>query len=244
MIYALLTVSEEVVEVAEETHADKFNAFLQSLPASTIRVALLAILVLGICIYFILKPTEARKNTAKKYLNDLATNIMSIVLANIDFKVDSFTGKIETNFDDFKDSLVQEIYAESWNFVETAIKQEVKDGNLDPIASKYIKKESVESLVDLVMGRDDIIQKLKSAYNHLSNEVIQSILLEEAKAKEAAEEAEKQEEEPSTPVEEESVEAFSSSETPTEDSIELYEPVAMANLADEMISEINENSVG
>ena len=102
MKYMLLT------EVVEETSTEITNGF--SVTAPQLRLIILAVIVLAICAYFILKPTEERKSTAKNYLNSLATNIMGIVLANIDFRVNSFTGKIETNFDDFKQSLVDEIY--------------------------------------------------------------------------------------------------------------------------------------
>ena len=239
------TVTEEVVET---TNTDVINETLNKItliPAPTLRLIILGVIVAAICAYFIFKPTEERKNLAKKYLNDLATNIMSIILANLDFKVNSFTGKIEANFDDFKQDLLDEIYKESWDFVETALKQAVKEGKIDSIAAKYIKKESVESLVDLIISRDDILQKVKKAYDYMSNEVLMAILKEEEKARKEAEEAEAQEEEPSDPVTEDSVEAFGIGEGAEDANAEdLYEPYEMEDLADEIISGIDKDAVG
>ena len=232
-----------LTEVVEETSTEITNGF--SVTAPQLRLIILAVIVLAICAYFILKPTEERKSTAKNYLNSLATNIMGIVLANIDFRVNSFTGKIETNFDDFKQSLVDEIYKESWDFVETVIKKEVKDGKLDSIASKYIKRQSVESLVDLVMSRDDITKKLKVAYERLSNEVIQEMMKEEEAARIAAEKAEAEEEEPGDPVSEDSVEAFDSGVADTSTNEEdLYEPIETTDIGDELVTAPDKNSVG
>ena len=229
--------------LAAEVTEEVTNGF--SVTAPQLRLIILAVIVLAICAYFILKPTEERKSTAKNYLNSLATNIMGIVLANIDFRVNSFTGKIETNFDDFKQSLVDEIYKESWDFVETVIKKEVKDGKLDSIASKYIKRQSVESLVDLVMSRDDITKKLKVAYERLSNEVIQEMMKEEEAARIAAEKAEAEEEEPGDPVSEDSVEAFDSGVADTSTNEEdLYEPIETTDIGDELVTAPDKNSVG
>jgi len=129
--------------------------------------------------------------------------------------------------------------------VETALKQAIKEGKIDPIAAKYIKKESVESLVDLIISRDDILQKVKKAYDYMSNEVLMTILKEEEKARKEAEEAEAQEEEPSDPVTEDSVEAFGIGEGAKDVNAEdLYEPYEMEDLADEIISGIDKDAVG
>lgn len=245
MNFMLLTaeVTEEVVENTETTN--EVIERLTSISAPTLRLIILGVIVAAICAYFIFKPTEERKSMAKKYLNNMATNILSITLANLDFKVNSFTGKVEANFDDFKQDLLDEIYKESWDFVDTAIKQGVKEGKIDPIAAKYIKKESVESLVNLIISRDDVVQKLKRAYDTLSNEVIAAIMKEEAKARQEAEEAEAQEEEPGDPVPEESVEAFGNGEQATDVKAEdLYEPYETEDLADEIIAGIDKDAVG
>ena len=237
MNYMLLAaeVSEEVVE---EATAQPFT-----ISAATLRLIILGVIVLAICGYFILKPTEERKNNAKKYLNGLATNILGIILANIDFKIDSFTGKVETNFDDFKQNIIDEIYKESWDFVDSTIKKAVADGKIDALASRYIKKESVESLVDLIVSRDDVITKFKKAYDMLSDEVIKEIMKEEEQARLAAEEAESQEEEPGDPVVEDSVEAFGSNE-PNPDDSEICEPYDVnTEIMNEILEEDQDNIV-
>lgn len=237
MNFMLLTaeVSEEVVQQTNQ---------IPTIAPSTFRLIVLGVIVVGICIYFIFRPTNERKNMAKKYLNSLATNILGIVLANLDFKINTFTGKIETNFEDFKKSLVDEIYKESWDFVETVIKKAVKDGKIDSIAAKYIKKESVESLVDLVISREDIVVKFKKAYDRLSNEVLNQIMKEEEKARLEAEAAEEQEEEPGEIKEDDSIEAFAVENIPETDSMDLYEPVEMSDLAEEIIKDIDKDAVG
>ena len=84
------------------------------------------------------------------------------------------------------------------------------------------------ALVDLVMGRSDMKEALKNAYNYLANSVVKEMNDEAEKAKQLAAWAESQPFEPSDPIKEESVEALMPSELPPGveyDDSDTYEPI-------------------
>ena len=92
------------------------------------------------------------------------------------------------------------IYEDSWSFVEKSVDDAISAGTLPFVAKRLIKKESVETIVDLVFNRKDVQKKLKAAFEAASNELINNMLKNEADAKAEAEAAEAQPEEPGDEV--------------------------------------------
>lgn len=194
-------VTEEVVETAEKTGF--------TLSMSQMKVLILIALVICIAVYVIVKPTPEKMDKAKAFLNSLATQIMCIIFTNIEYKIDTYDGTIDLSFDDFRQNLLDVIYNESWDFVETAVKKAIEDDKLDPVVAKYIKKESVESLVNIVAGRDNVQQKFVEAFNLLFDKYNEQMGKDEEEAAAFAEAAENEPEEPGDPADNTKVDLFS-----------------------------------
>lgn len=182
-----------------------------TLSMNQMKVLILIAVVIIIAVYVIVKPTPEKTERAKKYLNNLATQIMQIVFANIDYKINSYDGTIDLSFDDFKQKLLDVIYEESWSFVQASLEQAIEKGELDSIVSKYIKKESVESLVNIVVGRDDVHQKFVDAFNVLFDKYNDQMGKEEEQDAAFAEEAENQPIEDGDPADPTKVDLFADS---------------------------------
>ena len=198
-----ILLSEAVEEVVEETTSTGI-----SLTDSQLKLVLLAVAVIGIAIYFILRPTPEKTEQAKKFLNSLATQIMNIVYANIEYKIETYNGTIDLSFDEFKEKIVNVVYTESWSFVEKAVKDAVEAGKLDPIAAKFIKEESVKSLVDVVVGRDTIQKKFVEAFNKIFDMYNEQQLHDEEEDKAFVDQMEAEPLEEPEPIKDEQVEAF------------------------------------
>ena len=141
---------------------------------------------------------------------------------------DIMVGAVEFDYKTFEQRALAAIKSDSWDFVKSSIKYAVDKGELDPLASRLITEESVNALVDLVMGRSDMKEALKNAYNYLANSVVKEMNDEAEKAKQLAAWAESQPFEPSDPIKEESVEALMPSELPPGveyDDSDTYEPI-------------------
>lgn len=213
-------ISEEVSTVVEET-----SQVMTFTPAQ-IRLGILAILVVGIALYFIIRPTPEKTKNAEEFLNNLATQIMAIVLTNIEYRVNGFDGSIELSYEDFRQKILDAIYDEAWSFVEKTVQKAVEEGKLNNISSKYIKRESVESLVNIIVSRDDIQTKFKEAFDQIIKQFNDQAMKEEAADKQFAEACEQVPEEAGDKVQDEQTEAF----VPTESSddinvFDLIEPV-------------------
>lgn len=204
----LMLLSEIADEVVEET--ENTFAVLTFTPAQ-IKLIILTILVVGFAIYFILRPTPEKTKTAQDFLSKLSTQIMAIIIANIEYRVDGFDGTIELSFDDFKKKLIDTIYEEAWSFVETTLKKAVEDKKLDGLTAKYIKKESVESLVNLVLSRDNIQIKFKDAFDNMITKFNEQVEKENAEAEKFAQECENQPEEDGDLADTSEVEIFTQS---------------------------------
>ena len=215
----LILLSEEItteLSTELETVEEVTNTVMTFTPAQ-IRLGILVLLVVGLAIYFIIRPTEEKTKSAQEFLNGLATQVMAIILTNIDYRLDGFDGTIEMSFDDFKNKIVDAIYDDAWNFVEDAVKKAVEEGKLNNISAKYIKRESVESLVKLILSRDNIQMKFKQAFDKLIETYNNQALKEEEEDRKFAEECEKAplDEDIETPSTEE-VEAFIPTDAPTD----------------------------
>ena len=198
-----ILLSEAVEEVVEETTSTGI-----SLTDSQVKLILLVVAVIGIALYFILRPTPEKTEQAKKFLNSLATQIMGIVYANLEYKIETYNGTIDLSFEEFRDKIVEVVYVESWSFVEKAVKDAVDAGKLDPIAAKFIKEESVKSLVDVVVGRETVQKKIIEAFNKIFDMYNEQQLQEEEEDKAFAEKMEAEPLEEPDPVVDEQVEAF------------------------------------
>lgn len=217
MIPQLILLSEEIsTELSTELETvEEVTSTVMTFTPAQIRLGILAILVIGLALYFIIRPTEEKTKSAQEFLNGLATQVMAIILTNIEYRLDGFDGTIEMSFDDFKNKIVDAIYEDAWNFVEDTVKKAVEEGKLNNISAKYIKRESVESLVKLILSRDNIQIKFKEAFDKLIEKYNTQALKEEEQDRKFAEECEKapldiEVETPST----EEVEAFVSDDAP------------------------------
>ena len=218
MLNSLLLTSANAVEnVVETTEKTGFT-----LSMAQMKVLILIALVIIIAVYIIVKPTPEKMDKAKKFLNSLATQIMAITLANIEHKINTYDGTIDLSFDDFKKNLLDVIYEDAWDFVDTAVKQAVEDGKLDSVISKYIKRESVESLVNIVVGRDTVQQKFVEAFNLLFDKYNEQMGKDEEEAAAFAEAAEKEPEEPGDPADDTKVDLFS--DTVEDDETNKFNP--------------------
>ena len=133
---------------------------------------------------------------------------MNIVYANIEYKIETYNGTIDLSFDEFKEKIVNVVYTESWSFVEKAVKDAVEAGKLDPIAAKFIKEESVKSLVDVVVGRDTIQKKFVEAFNKIFDMYNEQQLHDEEEDKAFVDQMEAEPLEEPEPIKDEQVEAF------------------------------------
>ena len=219
MLYKLYEAADEVIEVVEETS----NTF--TLTPQQVKIGILILVVIGLAIYFIVRPTEEKTNEATKFLNSLATQIMSIIFANIEYKINTYDGTIDLSFDEFKEKLLDTIYDESWSFVEKSVKDAVEKQKINPIAAKYIKRESVESLVNVVIGRENVQQKLVDAFNLLFDKYNEQMIKEEEEDAAFAAACENEPEDEPEIVKDEAVEAFTGNSEADEPSEEIQESI-------------------
>lgn len=202
MLNILLTAEEVVEDVVENTSTGI------SLTDSQLKLILLVAVVICIAVYFIIRPTPEKTEQAKKFLNSLATQIMGIVYANLEYKIETYNGTIDLSFDEFKEKIVDIVYTESWSFVEKSVKDAVETGKLDPIAAKFIKEESVRSLVDVVVGRETVQKKFVEAFNKIFDMYNEQMQKEEDEDKAFADQMETVPLEEPEPIKDEQVEAF------------------------------------
>ena len=218
----LSEIVEENTEVVAETAKTIFGY-----PVETVmKFAILIAIVIAISVWFILRPSDEKKKIAQDYLTKMATQVMEIALANIsvDLSKDLMNGAVEFDYKTFEQRALEAIKDDSWDFVKSSVKYGVDHDQLDPLASRLITEESVDALVKLVMGRTDMKEAMKNAYNYLTTSMIKEMEDEAAKAKQLADWAEAQPAEPSDPVSDETVEALMPDDTPMDDSV-CYEPV-------------------
>ena len=181
----------QILEATTESGVQETVYSVLTFTPAQIKLGILTVLVIGIAIYFILRPTPEKTKSAEDFLTSLATQIMAIILANIDYRVDGFDGTIELSFDDFKKKIVDMVYDEAWDFVQNAVAKAVEDGKIDGLASKYIKKESVEKLVEIIISRDNIQTKFKDGFDTIINKFNEQTEKENDEAAKFAEECEK-----------------------------------------------------
>ena len=183
---------------------------------TVVKFGILILIVAAISVWFIMRPTDEKKKIAQDYLAKMATQVMEIALANISIDLSKQIMVDAVNFDykTFKEKALAAIKKDSWDFVKTSIKYAVDNNELDPLASRLITEESVNALVDLIMGRTNMEEALRDAYNYLADSTIKEMEEEAEKAKKLAEWAEAQPAESGGPVEDKTVEAFMPSEAP------------------------------
>ena len=227
--------TEVVEEVVDET------SHVLTLTPQQIKLGILALVIVGLAVYFIVKPTPEKTNSAKAFLNSLGSQIMAIILAEIDYRINTYDGTIDLSFDDFKKKLLDTIYDESWDFVQKAIEKAVDEGKLNSIAAKFIKKESVESLVNIIVGRDNIQQKIVEAFNILFDKYNSQMLQEEQADVAFAEQCENEPlDEDDEPIPDEYVEAFiGNSENDDYNEIDLSDIEENIEVSDEAMTEID-----
>lgn len=203
--------AEEMVEVVEKT------SFWTSESA---KFVILFVILIAVGAYIVIRPNKKQQENAKKYLEDMANNIYKIAIANIEF-IMANEGNQVPYFDVFTKEVLDAVYNDSWEFVQTVINRAAEDGKLDQISKRLIKKSSVEALVDLIFSRNDMKGILKQAYDQMSNEFIRNLKEEEAKAKAEADAAEAEEEDPPEPADNTTIELFgdSNTEAPSEEDL-------------------------
>ena len=148
----LILLSEAVEEVVEETTSTGI-----SLTDSQIKLILLVVAVIGIALYFILRPTPEKTEQAKKFLNSLATQIMGIVYANLEYKIETYNGTIDLSFEEFRDKIVEVVYVESWSFVEKAVKDAVEAGKSEITVLNKTNGKEIPVLCELSGRTKDIM---------------------------------------------------------------------------------------
>ena len=202
-------------EVVEETTQATKTIF--GYPVETVaKFGILILIVVAISVWFIMRPTDEKKKIAQDYLTKMATQVMNIAFSNmsIDLAKQNMKEALGFDFENFKIQILKAIKDDSWDFVKSALKYGVEHNEIDPLATRLITEESVNALVDLVMGRSDMQEALKNAYNYMVEQHIKEAEEEEKKAKQLADWAESQPAEPSDPVEEKTVEALVPGELP------------------------------
>lgn len=197
-------------------------------PTVIAKFVILIVIVAGICVYFILKPSDARKKLAEEYLTKLATDVMNIAFANLDIEIASniMESTIAFKYEEFRKAVIEAIKKDSWDFVQSSIKYSITHDKLDPLAARLISEDSVNKLVDLVLGRADMQTSMRNAYETLTNKVLKEMEEEEAKAKQLADMAEAQPEEPSDPVDDSVVECFTDNTNSDIDDSVVLEPIS------------------
>lgn len=228
MINAILLTAEianDAEVVSEVTEATKT---IFGYPMETVlKFGILIVIVVAICVWFIFRPSDEKKKIAQDYLTSMATQVMEIAFANIsiDLTQDIMVDAIKFDYKTFEEKVLEAIKKDSWDFVKTSIKYAVDNGKLDPLASRLITEESVNALVKLIVGRPDMKEAFKDAYNHLANTIVKDMQDEAEKAKQLAEWAEKQPSEPGDPVSTETVNVLAADKTKVDDSdtIEIIE---------------------
>ena len=201
----LTAISPVVAEAAQEEFT-----FMGFTTDTLIKFGVLFVVIVAISVYFVLKPTEEKKNMAKEFLAKLATNVMQIAFANLSVDVCAQTMNDAISFDyaTFKKKVTESITKDSWDFVQTALKYAVENDGLDPFIARLIKEESVDGLVNLVLSRPDMETAIRKAYDLLTKSTFEEIEKAEEEAKKEAEAAEAQPAEPSDPVVDEQTECF------------------------------------
>lgn len=207
----------QILEATTESGVQETVYSVLTFTPAQIKLGILTIIVIGIAIYFIVRPTPEKTKSAEDFLTSLATQIMAIILANIDYRVDGFDGTIELSFDDFKKKIIDMVYDEAWDFVQKAVAKAVEDGKIDGLASKYIKKESVEKLVQVILSRDNIQTKFKSAFDTIIDKFNEQTEKENEEAAKFAEECEKAPLEDGGSVDTSEVEIFANDNEATPD---------------------------
>ena len=224
-------------EIVEETTEATKTIF--GYPVDIVaKFGILILIVAAISVWFIMRPTDEKKKIAQDYLTKMATQIMNIAFANmsIDLSGQIMQDALQFDFKTFKEQVLKAIKTDSWDFVKSALKYGVDKGEIDPLASRLITEESVNALVDLVMGRSDMQEALKNAYTYITEKYIKDVEEEDKKSKALAEWAESQPAESGDPVPSETIEVLAPDDPePIDDSaaIEPIDPTVDPNVIDD-----------
>lgn len=199
----------------------------------------LAVILVGLGLFFVLRPSDKTKKAVKKYIESLSGQLYSIIVADLEYRVFDSDDICSVDYEQFKKEMIQEIYNDSWDFVHKA----VIDAKLDPLARLAFNKKTVENLIDVILSRKEMKDLFKDAYAQLTNEVYKKMMEEEKRAREEAEYAERQPLDNGGKASKDTVSLFDEPEATEEQLKEIYEEVDDIDHS-QIVMEDESNDVG
>ena len=162
-----------------------------SMPTTT-KIIILAVVLLILLLIFVFFPSKTTKAKTLEYLKSLSTNIYNIIIANLEYRLNTDDEPCDVEYEVFKKNMIKEITNDTWSMLKSYIDSAITDNKLDYTAKIALNKKNVKDLINIMVNQKDIQDKFIETYNTLTNEVFKEMMKEENKAREEAEAAEKQ----------------------------------------------------